>query len=86
MTDHSSTAIEAAIRNLQARRPKPRGHRQELAPYVDQLRALIAAGWTRAEIIAEIKALGGKMSPALLRDVLQIPPTKSTKISQTKTA
>lgn len=76
MTDPSLTAIEAAIQNLRARQPKPRGRREALAPYVDQLRALIAAGWTRAEIIGEIKALGGQMSPALLRDVLQMPPVK----------
>jgi hypothetical protein len=86
MTDQSLTAVESAIQNLQARQPKPRGRRQELAPYVDQLRALIAAGWTRAEIIAEVKALGSKMSPALLRDALQLPPAKPSKAKQTKTA
>lgn len=73
MSDHPTSVIEAAIMNLHARQPKPRGRRQELAPYVGELRKLIAAGWTRAEIIAEIRALGGKMSPALLRDLLGIP-------------
>lgn len=84
MTDQSMTAIESAIQNLQTRRPKTRGRRQELAPYVDQLRQLIAAGWTRAEIVAEIKALGGKMSPALLRDVLHIAPAKPKRANQQK--
>ena len=86
MTEQSLSAVESAIQNLQARQPKPRGRRQELAPYVDQLRALIAAGWSRTEIVAEVKALGGKMSPALLRDVLQLPPAKPKKASRTKTA
>ena len=84
MTDQS-TAVESAIKNLQAGQPKPRGRRQELAPYVEPLRALIAAGWSRTEIVAEIKARGGRMSPALLRDVLQMPPAKPKKVSQTKT-
>ena len=84
MTTPSLPALESAIQNLQARRPKPRGRRQELAPYADQLRALIAAGWTRAEIVAEIRALGGKMSPALLRDVLQIGPAKPQRSSRLK--
>lgn len=76
MTEFAASAIEAAIQNLQARRPKPRGRRQELAPYVDELRKLIASGWSRSEIVNEVKALGGKMSPALLRDVLQITPAE----------
>lgn len=86
MTNHLSTPLQAAIENLQARQPKPRGRRQQLAPYVHQLRDLIAAGWTRAEIVAEVKALGGKMSPALLRDVLQTAPAKPEKASRTKSA
>src|SRR5271154_5830238 len=86
MTEQSLSAVESAIQNLQARQPKPRGRRQELAPYVDQLRALIAAGWGRTEIVAEVKALGGKMSPALLRDALQLPPATPKKASRTKTA
>jgi len=86
MTDQSSTAIQAAIENLQMRQPKPHGRKQALAPFVPQLRELIAAGWTRAEIIAEVKALGGQMSPALLRDVLQIAPAKPKQISRTKLA
>ena len=86
MTDQSSTAIQAAIENLQMRQPKPHGRKQALAPFVPQLRELIAAGWTRAEIIAEVKALGGKMSPALLRDVLQIAPAKPEKVNRQKPA
>lgn len=85
MTDQS-TAVASAIRTLQARQPKPRGRRQELAPFVEPLRALIAAGWSRTEIVAEIKARGGRMSPALLRDVLQIAPPKPAKAKPTKTA
>ena len=86
MTDQSATAsaVEAALQNLRARRPRPRGRRQELAPYVDQLRELLAMGWTRSEIIGEIKALGGQMSPALLRDVLQLPPAKPKHASRPK--
>ena len=53
---------------------------------MDQLRALIAAGWTRSEIIGEVKALGGKMSPALLRDVLQMAPAKPKQASRAKVA
>lgn len=82
MSKKSMSVIETTIRNLQARQPKPRGRREELSPYVEQLRSLIAQGWTRAEIIGEIKALGGKMSPALLRDVLQIPPQKPMPFSR----
>jgi hypothetical protein len=80
------TAIEAAILNLQARQPNPRGRKQELARFVPQLRELIAAGWTRAEIIGEIKACGAQMSPALLRDVLQIAPAKPKQVNRPKQA
>jgi hypothetical protein len=88
MTDQSPTAnaVAAALQNLRARRPRPRGRRQELAPYVDQLRELLAVGWTRSEIIGEIKALGGKMSPALLRDVLQMAPVKPQKVNHQRQA
>jgi hypothetical protein len=85
MTD-LTIALESAIKNLQARRPDPRGRRDALAPYVPQLRELLAAGWTRSEIIGEIKALGGRISPALLRDVLQIAPAKPKKVNQPKQA
>jgi hypothetical protein len=86
MTDDTTSVIKKALENLRARRPKPRGRRQEFAPFADQLRELLAAGWTRTEIVAEVKALGGKMSPALLRDVLQIAPAKPKTASRTKTA
>lgn len=76
MTDSSRDAIERAIQNLQARQPKPRGRRHELAPFVERLRGLIAAGWTRTEIVAEIRANGAKVSPALLRDAVGICPAK----------
>jgi len=84
MTNSPLPALEAAIHHLRTRRPKPRGRRQELAPYVGQLRDLIAAGWTRTEIIAEIRAQGLKISPALLRDVLQIGPAKPQRSSRPK--
>jgi len=84
MSDLSTNAIETAIKNLSARQPKPRGRREILAPYVPQLRALLAAGWSRAEIVAEIKAAGAKMSPALLRDVLQINSNKPLRLSKAK--
>jgi hypothetical protein len=84
MTNNLSTILQAAIETLQARQPKPRGRRQEIAPHVEDLRALIAAGWTRSEIIGEVKARGGKMSPALLRDVLQIAPAKPKQVSRPK--
>lgn len=86
MTEQSMHAIETAIQNLQARQPRPRGRREALAQYAPQLRDLLAAGWARSEIIGEIKALGGQMSPALLRDVLQLPPPKTAKTSQAKAA
>jgi len=72
VTDDSDSPIKIAIQNLKARRPKPRGRRQELAAYADELRNLLAEGWSRVEIIGEIQAQGGKISPALLRDVLQV--------------
>ena len=85
MTAPSLNAIEAAIQSLQARQPKPRDFKQELAPYVEQLLHLIA-GWTCAEIIAEVKALGDKIPPAFLRDVLQASPAKPKKIAPPKQA
>jgi len=84
MSDLSQIAIETAIKNLSARQPKPRGRREILSPYVPQLRALLAAGWSRAEIVAEIKACGAQMSPALLRDVLQIDPNKPQRTAKPK--
>ena len=44
MTAPSLNTIEAAIQSLQARHPKPRDCKQELASHVEQLRHLIAAG------------------------------------------
>lgn len=81
MSDQSLSAIELAIQNLKSRTPKPKGRRQVLAPYVPALRELLAAGWSQAEIVAEIKGQGVQMSPALLRAVLQIDPAKPKKIS-----
>ncbi len=84
MSDLSKNAIETAIKNLSARQPKARGRREVLAPYVPELRALLAAGWSRAEIVAEIKACGARISPALLRDVLAIHTDRPQKIAKTR--
>ncbi len=86
MTEDSDSPIKIAIQNLKARRPKPRGRRQELAAYADELRNLLAEGWSRVEIIGEIQAQGGKISPALLRDVLQMAPAKPKQASRAKVA
>jgi hypothetical protein len=84
MTDLTA-AIEAAIANLRSRQPPPKGPREVLAPYVSQLRELLSIGWTQSEILVEIKAHGGKFSPALFRDVTQNPTaTKARKASQPK--
>jgi hypothetical protein len=79
MTDEYTKAIEAAINSLRSKQPKTLGKKAQLVQFVDQLRDLLAAGWSRAELVAEIKANGGSVSPALLRDVLQLPPAKSQK-------
>jgi hypothetical protein len=71
---NDETAIAQAIERLKSRQPKQRGRRAAVAPFAEQLRELISQGWTRSEIVGEIKMLGGHMSPALLRDVLGIPP------------
>jgi hypothetical protein len=84
MSDPFQNAIETAIQNLSARQPKWRGRRDVLAPYVPALRALLAAGWSRTEIVAEIKACGARISPALLRDVLAIHADRPQKIAKGK--
>ncbi|HQT90093.1 MAG TPA: hypothetical protein PK677_16410 [Acidiphilium sp.] len=67
-------AIAKAIASLKSKQPKQRSRRAAIAPHVDDIKALIASGWTRSEIIGEMKAMGCQISPSLLRDVLGIPP------------
>lgn len=68
--------IEEAMRRLEERmrskRRQPRGRKEALAPYADQLRRYVEQGWTRKEIVAEMRALGVSVSTATLRDVLGI--------------
>lgn len=85
MTDDASP-IAQAIESLKAKRPRPRGKKAQLAPYVPALRELVAAGWTRSEIVREIRAKGGRVSPALLREVLALPPDGSRKRNHSKSA
>jgi hypothetical protein len=71
--DHAnnrSAAIEAAIADLQNRSPAARGPRQELAPYIEQLRELRRAGWTQSAIVTAFKAQGLIFSASLLRSVM----------------
>lgn len=75
MTDHTD-AIALAIESLKSKTPRQRGKRAALAPFLPAIRELIASGWSRAEIVAEIKTMGGSVSPTLLRDVLALPPDK----------
>jgi hypothetical protein len=69
-TNHRSAAIEAAIADLQSRSPAARGPRQELAPYIEQLRELRRAGWTQSAIVAAFKTQGLVVSASLLRSVM----------------
>ena len=50
------------------------------------LRELLATGRTRSDIIAEFRAVGANISPALLRETLEIPAAKGRKIGQPKQA
>ena len=71
MPDHDIKAAMALLdEKLKNGQPKRRGRKALLAPYADQLRKYVAAGWTRREIVAEMKALGLSISTATLRDVL----------------
>lgn len=73
---YETDAVALAIESLKSKTPKQRGKRAALAPFLPAIRELIAAGWTRAEIVAEIRTMGGSTSPALLRDVLALPQDK----------
>ncbi len=86
MSDQLLNAIEAAIRNMESRSPKPKGRREVLTLFVPRLRKLRADGWSQTEIIADMKAAGVQMSPALLRDVLQIDLAKPKKVNPLRKA
>lgn len=74
MSEMSNTDISAAMslldEKLKTARPKRQGRKQLLAPYAAQLRHYIEAGWTRREIVAEMRALGISISAATLREVI----------------
>jgi hypothetical protein len=50
------------------------------------LRELLATGRTRSDIIAEFRAVGANISPALLREAFEIPAAKGRKIGQPEQA
>ena len=60
-----SAAMALLDEKLKTARPKRQGRKQLLAPYANQLRRYVEAGWTRREIVAEMKALGISISAAL---------------------
>lgn len=71
MSDHDiSVAMSLLDEKLKNTAPKRRGRKQLLAPYADQLRRYVAAGWSRKEIVSEMKALGISISAGTLRQVL----------------
>ncbi|WP_039887709.1 hypothetical protein [Acidiphilium sp. PM] len=75
MSDNmTQTDISAAMalldEKLKNTQPKRRGRKQLLAPYADQLRRYVAAGWSRKEIVAEMRAMGISISAGTLRNVL----------------
>ena len=72
-TDTEISAIMARFdAEMQSKQPLRRGGRVQLAPYAEQFRGYIEMGWTRKEILAELKAHGLSTSAATLRDVLGI--------------
>ena len=71
MVDRDIAAAMALLdEKLKSSRPKRRQRKQLLAPYADQLKRYVAAGWSRKEIVAEMRALGISISAGTLRDVL----------------
>ncbi|MBU6356608.1 MAG: hypothetical protein KJS79_07715 [Rhodospirillales bacterium] len=71
MADHDIKAAMSLLdEKLKNAQPKRRGRKQLLAPYADQLRKYVAAGWSRKEIVSEMKALGISISAGTLREVL----------------
>ena len=70
-TDAEIAALMARLdAEMQAKQPARRGGRNMFAPYAEQFRRYIEMGWTRKEILAELKAHGLSTSAATLRDVL----------------
>ena len=77
MVDNDLSAAMALLdEKLKSSRPKRRQRKVLLAPYAAQLRRYVEAGWTRKEIVAEMKALGLSISAATLRDVLGSTPKR----------
>jgi len=71
MTEYDiSAAMSLLDEKLKNAQPKRRGRKALLAPYADQLRRYVAAGWSRKEIVAEMRALGISVSAGTLRSVL----------------
>ena len=78
-TDTEIAAVMARLAaEMQSKQPLRRGGRDIFAPYAEQFRRYIEMGWTRTEILVEMKALGLSTSAATLRDVLGI--HKKTKV------
>lgn len=71
-----AAAMSLLDEKLKSSRPKRRQRKQLLAPYTAQLRRYLEAGWTRKEIVAEMKALGISISAATLREVLGSTPKR----------
>ena len=79
-TDTEISAIMARFDDeMQSRKPGRREGRSQLAPYAEQFRRYIEMGWTRREILAELKAQGLSTSAATLRDVLGLGIREKTK-------
>ena len=71
MTEYDISAAMALLdEKLKNAAPKRRGRKQLLAPYAAQLRKYVEAGWSRKEIVAEMRALGISVSAGTLRSVL----------------
>ena len=71
MADHDIKAAMSLLdEKLKNAQPKRRGRKQLLAPYADQLRRYVSAGWSRKEIVSEMRALGISISAGTLRSVL----------------
>ena len=74
MSEMNHHDIDAAMslldEKLKSGQPKRRGRKALLAPYADQLRRYVSAGWSRKEIVAEMRALGISISAGTLREVL----------------
>ena len=70
VSDNFAVAMSLLDEKLKNAQPKRRGRKALLAPYAAQLRRYVEAGWSRKEIVAEMKALGISISAGTLRDVL----------------